>query len=168
MLATKLLEKQHRKAESMLNQLESGRGDGAEILSDLADALAAHMLIEQDIFYPAIRQVDEDLILESYEEHSLVELSLKRLLNTELTGEYFIPRVTTLKELIQRHVEEEESELFPKVEKALGPARLSELGAEMESRFVEAEEDGFEASIPEGFDETSADAALAIADDAAE
>jgi len=50
-------------------------------------------------------------------------------------GERFEARATTLKELIEHHVKEEEDDLFPKVEKALGKEKLEELGATMSALF---------------------------------
>lgn len=160
MKATSLLEKQHRKVEGIFKKLENGSSDAEPLLTELANDLAAHMAIEQEIFYPAIREVDEDLFLEAYEEHSLAEVSLKRLLGTDPEDESFQARVTATKELIRHHVEEEEGEMFPKVEAALGEDRLTELGKLMKARFQEVQAAGFEAAVPKGFAKTSADVAM--------
>ncbi|WP_437588293.1 hemerythrin domain-containing protein [Sorangium sp. So ce1000] len=159
MKATSLLEKQHRKVESLFKQLESGRAEPALVLAELANELAAHMAIEQETFYPAVRQIKEDLILESYEEHAIAELALKRLLSTSPEDSAFKARVTTLKELIQHHVEEEEEELFPAVEKVVGEERLTELGRSMKAEFEERLAEGYEALLPPGYKKTSADKA---------
>jgi len=155
--ATKLLEKQHRKTEAVLKKLERGSSEAADLVVQLANDLAAHMTIEQEIFYPAVQAVDRDLISESFEEHALAEVSLKRLLATDPEAEEFKARVVALKELIQHHVKEEEEELFPKVKKALGDDRLSKLGKEMKARFEEVAAEGYEAAVPRGFARTSAD-----------
>ena len=63
MNATSLLERQHRKVEALFKKLESGRSDPEPVLEELANSLAAHMAIEQDIFYPAIKSVAPDLAL---------------------------------------------------------------------------------------------------------
>ena len=157
MNATSLLERQHRKVEALFKKLESGRSDPGPVLEELANSLAAHMAIEQDIFYPAIREVDSDVVNESYEEHSLAEVALKRLLATDPEDETFHARVTALKELIEHHVEEEEQELFPQVEKALGEDTLETLGKSMKKMFDEVFAAGFEASVPRGMAKTSAD-----------
>ena len=159
MKATSLLEKQHRKVESLFKQIESGKSEPAPLLAELANELAAHMAIEQESFYPAVRQVKEDLILESYEEHAIAELALKRLLATDPEDISFKARVTTLKELIQHHVEEEEEELFPKVEEAIDEKRLTELGKEMKAEFEQRLAEGYEALLPAGYKKTSADKA---------
>ena len=157
MKATSLLESQHRKVEALFKKLEGGRSDPAPLLEELANSLAAHMAIEQEIFYPRIKEVESDLVNESYEEHAVSELALKRLLATDPDEEAFQARVTTLKELIEHHVEEEEQELFPKVEKAMEESDLAQLGKAMKARFEEVLEAGFEAAVPKGMAKTSSD-----------
>jgi hemerythrin superfamily protein len=159
MKATSLLESQHRKVEALFKKLKSARSEPRAVLEELANSLAAHMAIEQEIFYPRVKQVESDLIDESYEEHAVAELSLKRLLMTDPDENEFQARVTTLMELIQHHVEEEEKELFPKVEKALEEAELAQLGKAMKSRFDEVLADGFAAAVPKGMAKTSSDVA---------
>jgi hemerythrin-like domain-containing protein len=157
MKATSLLESQHRKVEALFKKLEGGRSDPTTVLEELANSLAAHMAIEQEIFYPRIKEAESDLINESYEEHAVAELALKRLLMTDQEEESFQARVTTLKELIQHHVEEEENELFPKVEKAIDEDELAQLGKTMKSRFDEVFAAGFAAAVPKGMAKTSSD-----------
>lgn len=154
---TALLIKQHDKVKAIFAQLERGRPPLEPALVELANNLAAHMAIEQELYYPAVKKVDEDLVLESYEEHSLAELGLKRLLATAPDDESFEARVTAVKELIEHHVEEEEGDLFPEVDKKLGKDVLVALGKQMKARFAEVLAAGFTASVPAGFGKTSAD-----------
>lgn len=157
MKATALLESQHRKVEALFKKLENGRTDPQVVLEELANSLAAHMAIEQEIFYPKVKEIDADVINESYEEHAVAELALKRLLMTDPEEEAFMARVTTLKELIEHHVQEEEEELFPAVEKKVNEAQLAQLGKLMKARFEEVMEAGFAAAVPRGMAKTSSD-----------
>ena len=161
MKATSLLKKQHAHVRALFRKLESERGQHEAVLEELANSLAAHMAIEQEIFYPAVREVDETVIFESLEEHALAEIALKRLLATKPSDPSFQARVAATKELIEHHVKEEEEELFPEVEKALDEDVLTELGKRMKARFEQAEAEGHAAVLPEALSETSADAALA-------
>jgi iron-sulfur cluster repair protein YtfE (RIC family) len=154
---TLLLVKQHEKVKAIFARLEKGKKPAGPLLEELANNLAAHMAIEQDIYYPAVKAVDKDLILESYEEHSLAELGLKRLLATAPNDESFTSRVTAVKELIEHHVEEEQDDLFPKVDKKLDADVLATLGKQMKARFKDVLEGGFKAAVPAGFGKTSAD-----------
>lgn len=157
MLATKLLQTQHRKVEGLFQKLEHEPADPEGVLTELANDLAGHMTIEQEIFYPAIQAVDRAIVLESYEEHALAEVALKRLLAADTEAEEWKARVTALKELILHHVQEEEDELFPKVEQALDEERLTELGTQMKERFEQVVEAGYESAVPRGFARTSSD-----------
>lgn len=159
MKATALLEKQHAHVRSLFKRLEGKPKDIAALLDDLASSLAAHMAIEQELFYPEVRELKEDLVLESFEEHALAEIALKRLLATDPEDASFKARVVATKELIEHHVKEEEEELFPKVEKAIEAERLTQLGKQMKQRFDEVQRDGFEAAVPRGVAKTSADVA---------
>ena len=159
MKATELLKKQHREVEAIFKAIESGKGDAVELREKLADNLVAHMAIEQQIFYPAVQQIDADLILEAFEEHSMAEVGLKRVLAADPMDPTFKAKVSVLKEMILHHVKEEEEELFPKVEKALG-AKLEELGTEMEAMFAEALEEGYEGTVTNTVTKTSVDESL--------
>jgi len=156
MKATALLEEQHRKAEALFSKLESG---DAGVLAELANELVAHMTIEQEIFYPAVRSIDTDRVTESFEEHAVAELALKRLLAADQNEETFPARVSVLQELVQRHIDDEESDLFPSVEAELSNEQLETLGEQMKWRFDEVLAEDDEGKLPRGFDETSADRA---------
>ena len=158
MKPTTLLKSQHRKVIAALKKMEKGKkAQRVELLEEVSNDLAAHMCIEQEIFYPAVAELDEDTIMEAFEEHSLGELALKRLRATEPDSEAFRPRVVALRELLEHHIEEEEQELFPMVEKQLEDDELEALGARMKARFEEVVEQGFEALVPDAMTQTSAD-----------
>lgn len=157
MNAISLLKTQHRKVEALFKKLESGRSDKTAVLEELADSLAAHMAIEHEFLYPPAKDVDDEMVNESFEEHALAEVALKRLIATDPEDEAFDARVTALKELIEHHVEEEEEQLFPKLEKAIDEDSLSSMGKAMKQRFDEVFEQGFAAVVPRGMAKTSAD-----------
>jgi iron-sulfur cluster repair protein YtfE (RIC family) len=149
MKASALLKEQHDEVKATFKQLEKGDGRAPFLLEKLANSLAAHMVIEQELFYPAIMNVKEDLVLESYEEHAVARFALKRLMKTEPSDRTFKAKLTTLKELIEHHVEEEESDLFPKAEKALGDTS-EELCRQMKSLFEKTAKAGYEQAMGRG------------------
>lgn len=159
MKATDLLEQQHRKVKALFKKLENGRGDADALLRELADDLAAHMAIEHELFYPAVIGLDETMVNESFEEHALGEIALKRLLAVDPSEEGFKAKVTAVRELIEHHADEEEEELFPKVDKAVDEDRLKALGKQMKARFSELLELGHEQIFPKGASKTLADPA---------
>ncbi len=67
MKATNLLIEHHVQLKSTFNLLLKGNGHSAQLREKLATNLTAHMVIEQEIFYPAALIVNEELILDGYE-----------------------------------------------------------------------------------------------------
>lgn len=149
MKATALLEKQHDEVRAIFKLLEKGNGHSSELLTKLANSLAAHMAIEQELLYPAVLKVKEDLILESYEEHEVARFALKRLMRTKPSDRTFKAKVTTLKEILEDHMEEEEGELFPVSEKALGEGSAP-LCAKMKDLFDATVKGGYEKALAPG------------------
>ncbi|WP_437811788.1 hemerythrin domain-containing protein [Sorangium sp. So ce1078] len=150
MKATDLLKEQHQEVDELFERIAQADGDEISALRDeLVANLVGHAAIEEELFYPQTREAlgASPLIPTSYEEHSLVEIMLQKLLSTEPGDETFHARLGVLKELVQHHVEEEEKELFPQVESAMGAERLEELGARLEARFDQVREGNVEALL---------------------
>jgi hypothetical protein len=142
MKATELLRQQHDDVKELFKALaKADPAEQAALRSELADALAAHSAIEQEIFYPAAREIlgDEPILRESLEEHGIIEFCLVKLLDAspKRDADSFDAKVTVLKESILFHVEEEESDLFKKVERAMKKDALEQLCARMERHFQE-------------------------------
>lgn len=148
MKATELLKKQHRDVKALFRRAKKAdASERTEILDEIAQKLEHHMRIEEEIFYPAVREVGtkkaEEMVPEAYEEHHVVKLVLGELPDLDPENERFEAKMTVLEELIQHHVDEEEKELFELAEK-LGDERLKELGAELEAAPMEASGPGEE------------------------
>jgi hemerythrin superfamily protein len=142
MNATTLLKRQHKEVRTLFKQMEKtedARGR-RQLLDQIATALDAHTLIEEEMFYPAMREIEtkkvEEMVNEAYEEHHVVKLVLRELPKVDPEDERFEAKMTVLSELVEHHVEEEEGEMF-KLATKLGEDELEELGARMEERFEE-------------------------------
>ena len=153
--AISLLKKHHKKAKAALKKLCHAFDE--DVLDEVASSLAAHMVIEETIFYPTVRRVKPDLILESYEEHAIAQFALKRLLATPNGDDRFEARAKALLDLIEHHVEEEEGTLFPKVKKTLDHETLEMLGEELEERFDALVKLGHDAILPKQVSRVTAD-----------
>lgn len=138
--ATAFLSKQHREVETTFaTALET---DDARVrrnaTNEIARQLTLHTMLEETIFYPAVRGIDAeqttDMVLEAYEEHHVVKMVLKELPKADPKDETFKAKVTVLKELVEHHVKEEEREMFPLAESRLGPERSRELAEAMAAR----------------------------------
>ena len=119
--AIDLLESQHREVEELFQQLEDNEDDESaeQIFIQLADKLAIHAKIEELHFYPAVKaQRTEDILLEALEEHLSAKRVIADLLDMDSSDEQFEPKCKVLQELIEHHVEEEETEYFPELRKS--------------------------------------------------
>jgi hemerythrin superfamily protein len=140
MKATDLLKKQHKDVKALFKKVE--RTDNArqrrQLLDEISRRLEGHTLIEEEIFYPAVRGLEthkvEAMILEAYEEHHVVKLVLAELPRMNPDDERFEAKMTVLSELIEHHVEEEEQEMFKTAQK-LGKDEMQALGEQMAERF---------------------------------
>jgi hemerythrin superfamily protein len=135
--AVEMLKKQHREVESLFEKFESlganAKSAKQSTFEKIADALAIHASIEEKHFYPAVKaKRTEDILLEALEEHLGIKRVIADLLKVDSSDETFAPKVKVLKEQVQHHVEEEESDLFPKVRKILDKSELEQIAAAMQ------------------------------------
>jgi hypothetical protein len=145
MNAIDLLKQQHKKTKAALEKASQGKLD-AKASKRAADELVAHMVIEEHVFYPRIRELMKEMVAESFEEHTVARFELARCL-TARSDEQMKARFNVLKELVEHHVDEEEKEMLPKVQKALDEGELERLGDRMERMFESAVEAGLEALV---------------------
>jgi len=138
MKATDLLKKQHKTVKALFKKVENTE-DGRQrrqLMDQIANELKIHTKIEEEIFYPAVREIGtskaEELVDESFEEHHVVDLVLAELPKVDPEDERFAAKMTVLSELVEHHADEEEEEMFPMSEKKLGRERLQQLGEQMQ------------------------------------
>lgn len=123
----------HRRMEAMLAKLaDAETQQRAPLLDEVADALAAHVALEEEHFYPAVRaRRTEDILLESLEEHLSLKRVMSDLLDLRPSDDRWEAKMHVLKEQAEHHHKEEEEHLFPKVQKLFDEKQLSELGDTM-------------------------------------
>jgi hemerythrin superfamily protein len=138
MKATDLLKKQHKTVKALFKKVEETE-DGRrrrQLMDEIANELKMHTKIEEEIFYPAVREIGtskaEEMVDEAYEEHHVVDLVLAELPQVDPEDERFAAKMTVLSEMVEHHADEEEDEMFPMCEKKLGKERLQQLGEQME------------------------------------
>ena len=140
MNAITLLKNDHKAVEDLFKRFEKLGPRAVKTKQDVTERivseLSIHAAIEEMVFYPAIRDAVEKgdtdtMVLESLEEHHVVKWLLWELERTSATDERFDAKVAVLMESVRHHVEDEEKELFPQVNKIFGRAQLDELGEAM-------------------------------------
>ncbi len=152
MKATDLLKKQHKEVRDLFTRLESEDDKGAksELFEELATSLVGHDSIERKIFYPACEEhmgMSDDLG-EALVEHGVVEFSLYQADQAQQQGDFEF-KCKVLQDVLEHHIGEEETTLFPQVETELGKELLEELGAEMLDAFQAAKEEEFRIPLHE-------------------
>ncbi|UAW97513.1 hemerythrin domain-containing protein [Halopseudomonas nanhaiensis] len=143
MNATDLLVQDHEKLKKLLSEItdttERAVKKRTELLAQIEAELHAHTQIEEEDFYPAYKKAggkdETKMYHEAKEEHRAVEaLVLPDLKKTDVGTVEFSGRIKVLKEMLEHHIEEEESEMFPEAEKILNKQELAELGERMEKK----------------------------------
>ena len=138
--AVTLLKADHKEAKELYKKFFKAKtaAQKKELAGQLCLALSVHMRIEEDIFYPAVKQAlkekDRLVVPEARVEHA----SLKRLITeveTAQDDDEFEARVQVMCEYTTHHVKEEETKMFPKA-KAAG-VNLVDLGERMQWRKLE-------------------------------
>ena len=139
MLATEILEQDHREVEELIAQLEEADGEEngeayRPIFEQLQNSLKMHMRAEEEIFYPALKGAEDmgDQVVEAVDEHAEVKALLAQLNELDPTTEEFQDALATMKAGIEHHVAEEEGEMFATAEDELGSERLEEIGRQIE------------------------------------
>lgn len=132
--AIALLKADHKTVETLFRKFEQAGRNAKKLKRKLVDQmvreLAVHAVIEEAVFYPAVRakaHALEDPVLEALEEHHVAKWLLKELESLPPEAERFEAKVKVLMESIRHHVKEEENELFPQVRKAFTPSELKDM-----------------------------------------
>lgn len=105
-----------------------------ELQQVIFEELEIHTRIEEQIFYPAVKElgVDElgETIDEGIQEHHVVKVLMREISDLR-DHDVFVAKMTVLMENVEHHADEEESELFPQLREHMGEERLEQLGEEL-------------------------------------
>lgn len=135
--AIALLKADHREAEEAFDSFEdASRAKKIAIARKVCAALKVHTRIEEEIFYPAIKdKIDKGMVNEAVVEHASAKDLIAQIESMDGSEEMFDAKITVLGELIQHHVEEEEEEMFKQARDA--DVDLKALGEQMAARKAE-------------------------------
>ena len=137
--AVSLLTSEHREVADLFKQYEA-LGDRAKagkkrLADQICTALIVHAMVEEEIFYPAVREGGkeaEEMIDEAVVEHASGKDLIAQIQEMDPEDELYDAKVKVLSEQIEHHVQEEEKDMFPLARK--GKLDLEALGAEMAMR----------------------------------
>ena len=109
----------------------------AELAAKIFTELEVHTTIEEEIFYPAVKQADEELkdtVDEGLEEHHVAKVLMTEIAALPSSDDAWVAKMKVLIESVEHHAGEEEEEMFPETRKELDAAALEELGVRLEAR----------------------------------
>ncbi len=144
--AVSLILDDHREMETLLAQLQAGEGNRPELLAKVEAMLMAHAEAEEHQVYPALAEAGaQDDVQHALEDHNETMELLQQLRTLGPEDEEFDDRLELFVTAVATHVEEEESELLPLLQRSLSDDRLQELArayAEARDAELEAHEGG--------------------------
>lgn len=154
--ALALLRREHEQIRMMfarcdnLRGLEDAEETIAELVDDLCDALVVHTMLEEELFYPALRAAggDDELIDDAELEHAGARELVSQLEVMYPGDEHFDATLAVLAEEFADHAAQEESEMF-ELARAAG-LDLVELGHRLALRRAQLDDDM--AAPPGSFD----------------
>jgi hemerythrin superfamily protein len=135
MNAVQWIKQDHRAVKGLFRKFE--RAGGAEkqrIGAQIITELSVHATLEEELLYPALRAQDprlEDKVLEALEEHHVAKATLAELDKMKVDDERYDAKMTVLRESVEHHIEEEEGELLPRLQRLLSGEMLDAMGQEM-------------------------------------
>ena len=136
--ALEMLKEDHDKVKKAFKDFEKLDREDAEAVQQLVqtvcEELKVHTTLEEEIFYPALREAldDEDLMNEAQVEHETAKMLIEQLENMGPDDPNYHATFTVLGEYVKHHVKEEEEEMFPEAKKT--DLDFEELGSRMRER----------------------------------
>jgi Hemerythrin HHE cation binding domain len=109
--AIALLKADHRKVEGLFEKFENAKDAKTKkaLATEICTELSVHATIEEEIFYPACKDVvEEDLSNEAYVEHDGAKVLIAELATSGPDNEFYDAKMKVLSEDIKHHVKEEE------------------------------------------------------------
>ncbi len=135
--AVDIFKEDHERIKKLFAQYDAA-GEAYEtkqwIAQQVFRELDLHSQLEEQIFYPAVQmaapEAGGDLVLESLDEHHVIDVLIEELRDQHPVDETYDPKFKVLRENVEHHIEEEEGEMFPIATQELGN-RLNQLGDEI-------------------------------------
>jgi hemerythrin superfamily protein len=147
--AITLLKQDHETVRKMFEEFEKADEDRKfELAAEICQALTVHSTIEEEIFYPQVREAieAEDMMLEAEIEHDTVKNLIERVQEGEVDETQLSAMIKVMNEYVNHHVNEEQRRMFPRVKRS--DIDLEALGKELLERKTELEAE-LQAAMPE-------------------
>ena len=135
--AIRILEADHRKVESLFERYESS--PSREVVYEICTELTVHAAIEEQVVYPVLDELPGGSELREGAEHEHQEVKdfIAEIQEADYDPERARPVIEQLVEGLTHHVQEEESEVLPRMRESLGEDRITQLGQELAAAKLE-------------------------------
>ena len=137
MNALEILKEDHKKVSDLFAKVEATESEKQhqDLFERIKTELETHTHIEETVLYPALEQHEDlkDMVLEAYEEHKQVKTLIREISRLSEGSEKFDAKLKVMGENVEHHVEEEETEMFPKIRKHFSEEKLVQIGQELEA-----------------------------------
>lgn len=127
-----VIKAQHRQVEELLDRAQEGGPDAGALLQQVSDLLLPHSQAEESFVYPTIRDRRQDQaeeVHDSVAEHQHIEGLLAELVQEGPDSPGYDGKLAGMVGELRHHVEEEEQDLLPVLEKSLSAEEREEMGA---------------------------------------
>jgi len=141
--ACDLLDADHKAVKKMFKEYDELTGSRArsasqkkmELAQQICQELTVHAQVEEEIFYPALREAlkETDLLDEAEVEHQTAKDLIAQIQSASEPDDKFDAKVKVLGEYIDHHVKEERGEIFTKA-RAARKLDLIAMREELETR----------------------------------
>ncbi|WP_369185529.1 hemerythrin domain-containing protein [Streptomyces sp. Y1] len=134
--------REYRGLDSAGGAGDGNGGDGGDdsarrrTVQRIVESLTVHTYLEDELVYPRIRQELPGLAEEmdqAEQEHHVADLLCEELSRMDPGDDGYDAKTAVLIDAVERHIEREENDWFPKVRAALGRTELRELGERMQA-----------------------------------
>ncbi|TAK60594.1 hemerythrin domain-containing protein [Methylobacter sp.] len=134
--ATVLLTTDHELVSDLFAEYEETDSvkEKKQLAEQICNELTVHAQIEEEIFYPAVKQAlkDKELIPEAKVEHATLKSLIAQVEGEKPGEEMFDAKIKVMHEYVKHHVKEEQNEIFPKAKST--DLDMVELGAKLSKR----------------------------------
>jgi acetyl esterase len=127
-----IIAKDHRTVEGMFEEIGRGGGDERRLADAMSDELTAHATAEEQVFYPALRDMVPDgskMATQGQKEHKIMKEALAKLRRSQPGDTEFESAMRTLQSEVLSHAPVEENEWLPALRSVIGEDKMRELGA---------------------------------------
>jgi hemerythrin superfamily protein len=136
--ATGMIRRDHAKVIAAFHRYDPSSSPQTKraLVATICLALEVHAELEEEIFYPAVREIDPQVVDKSIPEHDEIRASIATLRGMEADTPDYDAALLRLMRTVMHHVADEETTMLPQAERTLGE-RVDELGARMMKRRLE-------------------------------